>query len=100
MITLFAKSGCQYCAKALAALDAHGLSFIKKNIADPAVSAELVAIGGKHQVPYLIDGETKLYESDAIVDYLDATYGGGSAGEKTASTSEVRVQKVGGACPS
>lgn len=100
MITLFAKSGCPYCAKALAALDAHGLSFIKKNIADSAVADELIALGGKKQVPYLVDGETKLYESDAIVDYLNTTYGEGAGSGDVAPASGIRVHTAGGACPS
>lgn len=75
MITLYGKTGCQYTAKAIAALDAHGLSFTKKNIANPQVAEELVSTGGKRQVPYLVDGDTKMYESDAIVSYLDTTYG-------------------------
>jgi glutathione S-transferase len=75
MITLYGKTGCPYTAKAMAALDAHGLAFIKKNIADPAVVEELVSLGGKKQVPYLIDGDTALYESDAIVQYIEDTYG-------------------------
>ncbi len=75
MITLFAKTGCPYCAKAIAKLDELGLSFEKRNIANDAVAEELVAIGGKRQVPYLIDGEVRMYESDEIVNYLQATYG-------------------------
>lgn len=94
MITLFAKSGCQYCAKAISALDARGLSFMKKNIADEKVAEELVALGGKHQVPYLVDGDTAMYESDAIVAYLDTTYGGGAS-----EAPKVVVHKAGGACP-
>lgn len=97
MITLFAKSGCQYCAKAISALDAHGLSFTKKNIADDAVREELVALGGKHQVPYLVDGDVTMYESDAIVAYLEKTYGGGA---RTAPAPEIKIHKAGGACQS
>lgn len=78
MITLYGKTGCRYTEKVIAALDAHGLSFMKKNIADPAVVEELIALGGKQQVPYIVDGEVALYESDAIVTYLDTTYGGGA----------------------
>ena len=39
--------------------------------------AELVALGGKMQVPYLVDPNTgtAMYESDDIVAYLRKTYG-------------------------
>ena len=93
MITLYGKTGCQYTAKALAALDAHGLSFIKKNIADPAVVDELIAEGGKKLVPFIIDGDVKMYESDDIVKYIEDTYG-------KAEGSELHVQFAGGNCGS
>lgn len=75
MIILYGKTGCPYTAKAIAALDAHGLSFEKKNIAEEAVVTELIERGGKRQVPYLVDGDTEMYESNAIVDYVESTYG-------------------------
>src|SRR5262249_10891025 len=39
----------------------------------------LVQLGGKTQVPYLIDPNTgtRLYESDEIIEYLNETYGAG-----------------------
>ncbi|KAJ1639414.1 hypothetical protein T492DRAFT_623641 [Pavlovales sp. CCMP2436] len=47
-------------------------------------AAELLALGGKQQVPFLVDpnsaaGPTQLYESDDIIDYLFDTYGPGRA---------------------
>jgi glutaredoxin len=97
MITLFAKSGCPYCAKAISALDAHGLSFTKKNIADDAVAEELTALGGKRQVPYLVDGDVAMYESDDIVEYIEKTYGGGAP---ATPAPEIKIHKAGGACQS
>lgn len=78
MITLYGKTGCPYTAKAIAALDAHGLSFLKKNIADPQIEDELESLGGKHQVPYIVDGDVAMYESDKIVEYIEQTYGRGA----------------------
>jgi glutathione S-transferase len=42
--------------------------------------ARLVELGGKMQVPYLVDPNTgvRLYESADIIAYLNATYGAGS----------------------
>jgi len=76
MLTLYVRTGCPYCAKALAAGEELGISFDLKNVADPGVSEELVEKGGKSQTPYLIDSErgVAMYESDAIVNYLREHY--------------------------
>jgi glutathione S-transferase len=70
MPTLYVKTGCPFCAKVLAAASELHITFDEKNIADPAVADELIKRGGKRQVPYLVDGDTEMYESDAIVEYL------------------------------
>ena len=31
----------------------------------------LLTLGGKAQVPFLVDGDTTMYESDDIIDYLN-----------------------------
>ncbi len=92
MITVYGKSGCPYTEKVIVALDTLRLSFTKKNIADESVVAELIELGGKRQVPYLVDGDTHLYESDDIVAYLTTTYG-----EKAAKSS-VHVYRGEGLC--
>ena len=52
------------------------LEFDERNITDPGVAEELIARGGKLQVPYLIDEARgkELYESEAIVAYLHETF--------------------------
>lgn len=84
MITLYVKTNCPFSAKAIAALDAHSLTYDKKNIADDGVIEELRARGGKQQVPfisddnmtpYLVDDDVEMYESDAIVAYIKEKYG-------------------------
>ena len=85
MITLYAKSGCGYCKKVIDVLDLHGISFIKLNVRDEAIANELIEKGGKLQMPYMLDGNVAMYESDAIVDYIEKTYGG----EKSASKIKV-----------
>ncbi len=72
---IFVKTGCPFCARALAALDAHGLTYEEKNVSDPEVVKELIALGGKKQEPFLVDGDTMLYESRAIVAYIEKKYG-------------------------
>ena len=72
MLTLYVKTGCPFCHKVLDAGKELGITFDEKNIADDAVAAELIAKGGKRQVPYLVDTDhgVEMYESDDIVAYL------------------------------
>ncbi|OYV28163.1 MAG: hypothetical protein B7W98_00115 [Parcubacteria group bacterium 20-58-5] len=76
MLTLYVKTGCPFCHKVLDTGAELGLTFDEKNIADDAVAAELVARGGKRQVPYLVDSErgVELYESADIDAYLREQY--------------------------
>lgn len=84
MITLYVKSNCPYSRKAIESLTEHNVPYTEKNISDPAVLQELIAHGGKRQVPfladdnmtpYLIDDDVEMYESDAIVSYVEKHYG-------------------------
>lgn len=76
MLTLYIKTGCPYSAKVLARLAQLGVEIPQKNIEDPALEKELIALGGKKQTPFLIDSETeiKMYESGAIIAYLNEHY--------------------------
>ena len=98
MITLYVKTGCPYCAKVLAALAQHNIPYEGKNIADDKVAEELISRGGKRQVPYIIDGETEMYESDAIVTYIEKTYGNGAIQE--GSKPRIHIAKSTGMCSS
>jgi len=53
------------------------LDFTEKNIDDAGIAEELVSLGGKDQVPYLVDSEkgSAMYESSAIIDHLNTHYG-------------------------
>ncbi|HUY62224.1 MAG TPA: glutathione S-transferase N-terminal domain-containing protein [Candidatus Paceibacterota bacterium] len=74
MLTLYVKTGCPFCARVLATGQELGIDFDQKNIADDAVAAELIARGGKRQVPYLVDADNgvEMYESADIDAYLRA----------------------------
>ncbi|MDD3531180.1 MAG: glutathione S-transferase N-terminal domain-containing protein [Candidatus Pacebacteria bacterium] len=76
MLTLYVKTGCPFCHKVLDTGADLGVTFEEKNIADEAIIAELVARGGKRQVPYLVDRErgVEMYESSDIVAYLQEQY--------------------------
>lgn len=75
MITLYIKSPCPYSARAIAALNLFNVSFEQKNIADEGIWEEVVALGGRHKVPFLVDGDIQLYESDEIIEYVQKRYG-------------------------
>lgn len=76
MLTLYVKTGCPYCAKVLRAGEELGIEFELKNTADEGIAEELIARGGKKQMPYLVDSATgtEMYESDDIVAYLQEHY--------------------------
>ncbi len=67
-----------YCRKVREAMVALNLVYRVRNVAKRGRQrAKLVELGGKMQVPYLVDANTgtAMYESDEIVDYLRNTYG-------------------------
>lgn len=72
MMKLYVETGCPYCAKVLRTVDELSIPIEQKNIADSGVSEELISLGGKRQVPYLVDTDegVQMYESDDIVQYL------------------------------
>lgn len=76
MLTLYIRPGCPYCAPVLRAGEELGIPFDLKSVTNPQVAQELVARGGKLQVPYLVDTEhgVEMYESDDIIAHLHATF--------------------------
>ena len=81
MLTLYYKPTCPFCRRVLAVVDRIQVQVELKDVTDSAVEAELVALGGKDSVPYLIDTAlgVSMYESDDIVTHLQKNYGGASA---------------------
>jgi glutathione S-transferase len=57
-------------------MDEHEIPYKTIDISDKANEEELIRIGGKRQVPFLLDREKKveMYESDDILEYLRETY--------------------------
>ena len=72
MLILYMRPTCPHCHKVDAVVAELGLGIENKDIADPAIAAELVARGGKQQVPYLVDSahNVEMYESEDIITYL------------------------------
>ncbi|PKN58082.1 MAG: glutathione S-transferase [Deltaproteobacteria bacterium HGW-Deltaproteobacteria-14] len=78
LLVLYSFEASPYCRKVRERLHELNLDALVINLAKKSPHRpQLVARGGKMQVPYLIDPNTgtELYESDDIVAYLDATYG-------------------------
>ncbi len=77
MLTLYVKTGCPYCGAVLEYAKGADIAYEEKNVKDEGVIDEVIAKGGKRQVPFLVDGENDvmLYESGMIIDYLKDHYG-------------------------
>ena len=71
MIEFFYMDGCPYCIKVRAKLGRLKIKFIPKNIDDEKNWEELMKLGGKDQVPFLVDGDVMMYESEKIIKYLE-----------------------------
>ena len=73
MLTLYYKESCPFCQRVLEMADNLGVTFDLKDIeSSDDLAAELIEIGGKRQVPFLVDIEknVQMYESSDIIDYI------------------------------
>lgn len=78
LIDLWGFEASPFCRKVREALSELGLDYQAHNVGKRGRRRpELVALGGKMQVPYLVDPNTgtAMYESDDIIAYLRRTYG-------------------------
>lgn len=78
-LELFNMEGSPYCRKVREVLSELDLEHIVRNVPKGSPQREeLARLGGKVQVPFLLDPNTKIamYESDEIIAYLDGHYGG------------------------
>jgi len=76
MLTLYAFPTCPYCTKVRDFLNENNISFEEIDATEPENEKKLIELGGKRQVPYLVDDEhnVAMYESDAIINFLKETY--------------------------
>ena len=69
--TLYIRSTCPFCLKVLRYMDQAGITLPTIDInGDRKAADDLVAIGGKQQVPCLLIDGRAMYESDDIIDYM------------------------------
>ncbi len=85
MIELYIRKDCPFCVKVVQAVARMNLQegtdyqLIDASPGTPARQV-VVEVGGKAMVPFLIDGETSMYESDDIILYLRKKSGGHQQG--------------------
>ena len=72
MFNLYILESCPYCKKVMNFLDEKGVQYTKIDIKNKANEEALIKIGGKRQVPFLIDTDRniQMYESADIIEYL------------------------------
>lgn len=72
MLELFVLENCPYCRKVMKFLDEENLKYEKFDISNKNSEDSLIQIGGKRQVPFLVDTERniQMYESSDIIEYL------------------------------
>jgi len=95
-LQLYDFEGCPYCRKVREVLCELDLDYLSLPTARGSTRRlELRALGGKVQVPYLVDPNTgaQLYESDEIIAYLNRTYGA------TSRAGSARAARCAGAAP-
>jgi glutathione S-transferase len=81
-ITFYAGSGSPYVWRVWLALEHKALPYELRMLsfsAGETRAPEFVAINPRHRVPTIVDGDFVLYESNAIVEYLDEQYPGRGA---------------------
>ncbi|MBQ3819056.1 glutathione S-transferase N-terminal domain-containing protein [bacterium] len=74
MIELYISNTCPYCRKVMDFFNENNIIYTAKEVSEPDNLNKLLEIGGMHQVPFMIDGEKSMYESDDIINYTKEHY--------------------------
>ena len=71
MLDLYMLESCPYCKKVMSFFDENGLKYNKIDIEDKINEETLIKMGGKRQVPFIVDKERniQMYESADIIEY-------------------------------
>lgn len=72
MLDLYILETCPYCLKVMKFLDEKNVKYNKVDIANKASEEALIKLGGKRQVPFLVDNDrnVQMYESNDIIEYI------------------------------
>ncbi len=73
MVTIFTKDACPACTRTKERLRELAIPYEEKNIGNDSYLGELLRLGGKRQVPFLVDEErgVSMYDSKEIIGYLE-----------------------------
>ena len=76
MLDLYVLKTCPYCEKVISFLEDRGIKYNKVDIENKANEESLIKLGGKRQVPFLVDKDRniQMYESDDIIEYLKTIF--------------------------
>ena len=80
MIKLYIRESCPFCQKIMSFVkdlnlkDGEDYEFVDAEQGTPGREVVL-KVGGQGQVPFMIDGDTNMYESDAIIEYIKKKFG-------------------------
>ncbi len=71
MIDLYMLETCPYCKKVIKFFDENNVQYNKVDIAEKMNEDALIQLGGKRQVPFIVDKERniQMYESSDIIEY-------------------------------
>ena len=71
MLELFILETCPYCKKVMKFMDENNIKYRKIDIANKESEESLIKIGGKRQVPFMVDKDRNIqrYESSDIIEY-------------------------------
>ena len=72
MFDLYILETCPYCKKVMSYCDEHNIKYNKVDIAEKANEDALIKMGGKRQVPFMVDKDrnVQMYESSDIIEYI------------------------------
>ncbi len=72
MFELYILEHCPYCKKVRNFLDENEIEYTIIDTSEKSNEEELIRLGGKRQVPFLVDKEhnVMMYESDDIIEYI------------------------------
>jgi glutathione S-transferase len=79
MITFYSGSGSPYAWRVQLALEYKALAYERRMLsfsAGDTKKPDFLKLNPRHRVPVIVDGDFVLYESNAIVEYLDDAYAG------------------------
>ena len=71
MLDLFILESCPYCKEVIEYMDENKIPYNKIDISNKESEESLIKIGGKRQVPFLVDNDRniQMYESADIIEY-------------------------------